>query len=165
MREPSTLDGGDVVRLDRSLYVGMSSRSNAEGIEELRAVAEPFGYTVRPVEIDGCLHLKSACVALRPGDLLADPTRVDTAAFHVSRIIFVPSNERDVADALAIGDTVLIATGYPATRLLLEDAGYNVRELDLSEFAKAEAGPTCLSLIFETDAATSALPPTHRSHT
>ncbi|MGH7552074.1 MAG: dimethylarginine dimethylaminohydrolase family protein [Longimicrobiales bacterium] len=165
MREPSTLDGGDVVRLDRSLYVGLSSRSNTEGIEELRSVVNPFGYTVTPVALDGCLHLKSACVALGPDVLLADPTRVNTAPFHVDRILTVPSDERDVADALAIGDTVLIAAGYPATRGLLQDAGYNVRELDLSEFAKAEAGPTCLSLIFETDSATSAPRPRHRSRT
>jgi dimethylargininase len=134
--------------------VGLSSRSNAEGIEELRVAVSPFGYTVTPVAVNGCLHLKSACVALSPVDLFADPTRVDTAAFRVDRILIVPPNEKGAADALAIGDTVLIDAGYPTTHALLVDAGYNVRELDLSEFAKAEAGPTCLSLIFETQQST-----------
>ncbi len=149
MREPCTLDGGDLVRIDRTLYVGLSTRSNAEGIEDLRRVTTPFAYTVTPVQMEGCLHLKSACAALGAGVLLADPQRVDTSTFRVDCVLTLPSEEPEAADALAIDDTVMIAAGHPATRALLEDAGYRVLELDLSEFAKAEGGPTCLSLLFQ----------------
>lgn len=164
IREPGTLDGGDVLRSGRTLYVGRSGRTNEEGILQLRDIAMPLGYTVRAVDIQDCLHLKSACATLAPGVFLADGERVDTTALAAERIVPLPPAEREAADTLILRGRALMPAGYPATRKLLEGEGLRVVELDLSEFAKAEAGPTCLSLIIEAPF-TSEHPPTPRRRT
>jgi dimethylargininase len=164
IREPGTLDGGDVLRAGRTLYVGRSTRTNDEGIAQVREIATPLGYAVIPVHIRDCLHLKSACAALAPGVFLADPDQLDAAALRAERIVMLPPGERDAADTLILRGHALMPAGYPATRGLLEREGLRVVELDLSEFSKAEAGPTCLSLIIEPPF-TTGCPPMLRSRT
>lgn len=164
IREPGTLDGGDVLRSGRTLYVGRSSRTNEAGIGQLRDIAAPLAYTVIAVEMHDCLHLKSACAVLAPGVFLADPDRLDTTALRANRIVPLPPDEREAADALILRGHALLPAGYPTTRGLLEGEGLRVIELDLSEFLKAEAGPTCLSLIIEPPF-TSGRPTTLRSRT
>lgn len=159
--EAGTLDGGDVLRSGRTLYVGRSGRTNEEGIVQLRDIATALGYTVIAVDIHDCLHLKSACAALAPGVFLADAERMDTTALRADRIVPLPPAEREAADTLILRGHALMPAGYPTTRALLEGEGLRVVELDLSEFAKAEAGPTCLSLIIEAPF-TSERPPTLR---
>jgi dimethylargininase len=147
---PATLDGGDVVRTGRALYVGKSTRTNDAGRAQLAAITGPLGYTVHAVGMRDCLHLKTACSALRDGLVLADPARIRTADLHHIAIVPVPPAESDAADVLVIGNTVLLPAGYPATRATLRENGFAVLEVDLSEFARAEGGPTCLSLVFTT---------------
>ncbi|HTX36401.1 MAG TPA: arginine deiminase family protein [Bryobacteraceae bacterium] len=148
LREPATLEGGDVVRVDRRIFVGLSGRTNQAGIEQLSAELEPLGYTVSAVEMRGCLHLKSACCGLPGGRLLANPEWVDTAAFAGLDIVSVAPDEPAAADVLAIGDTVLIPAAFPATAARLAGLGLQVIPLDVSELLKAEAGVTCMSVVF-----------------
>lgn len=151
MSAPATLDGGDVVRIGRTLHVGRSTRTNDAGRAQLASIIAPFGYAVNAVDMHNCLHLKTACSALRDDLVLADPERVDVDALGNVRVLAVPPRECDAADVLVIGDTVLVPSGYPATHALLEGAGYRVIDVDLSEFARAEGGPTCLSLVFTSE--------------
>ena len=154
IREPGTLEGGDVVRIGRALFVGRSARSNREGMEQLARGTAAFGYTVEGVEICGCLHLKSACTYLGRETILANPNWVDLAPFAGCRVIEVARAEPAAADALAIGDTVILPASFPQTAGLLEQAGWRVMPVDVSELQKAEAGVTCMSVIFEAKSST-----------
>src|SRR5580693_5949904 len=103
---PATLEGGDVVRAGRTLYVGLSARSNAAGIEQLRAAVGPHGYTVCAVPMHGCLHLKSACAFLGRNTMLLNPEFVDAQIFRDFEILPVPPGEPMSADVLPIGETI-----------------------------------------------------------
>jgi dimethylargininase len=146
--EPGTLEGGDVVRIGSTLFVGRSTRSNDAGIAELATTVTPLGYSVQSVEIQDCLHLKSACTYLGRGTLLANRGWVDMGPFRNARVIDVAPGEPAAADVLAIGDTVIIPASFPETARILDRAGWHVFPIDVSELQKAEAGVTCMSLIF-----------------
>jgi len=149
LRAPATLEGGDVLRLGSSVFVGVSRRTNQAGIDQLAAILNPFGYTVRAVAVRGCLHLKSGCSAIGERRILANRDWVDTSAFEGCEIVDVPPEEPGAANVLTIGDTVLVPSAYPITAGILESLGCTVRRLDISELMKAEAGLTCSSILFE----------------
>lgn len=150
LRAPATLEGGDVLRLGSSLFVGLSTRTNQAGIDQLATILNPSGYTVRAVAVRGCLHLKSGCSAIGDRRILANRDRVDTSAFEGCEVVDVPPEEPGAGNVLTIGDTVLVPSAYPVTAGLLESLGWTVRQLDISELMKAEAGLTCSSILFET---------------
>lgn len=149
LKEPATLDGGDVLLSGRTLFVGLSSRTNSEGVDQLRALASPLGYAVEGVEVRGCLHLKTAVTEVAKGLLLVNPEWVDPAAFPGHRFVEVDPAEPFAANALRVGDDLLCSHAYPATRRRLEAAGLSFHSVDLSELAKAEGALTCCSLIVE----------------
>ncbi len=150
MRPPATLEGGDVLRLGSTLYVGLSSRTNQAGADQLADILKPFGYVVRPVSVRGCLHLKSGACAIGNGRILANRSWVDTAAFEGCEIVDVPPDEPGAANVLTVGETALVPAAYPRTGELLQSLGWRVRQLDVSELMKAEAGLTCSSILLET---------------
>jgi dimethylargininase len=145
---PGTMDGGDVLRVGRKIYVGRSSRTNEEGISQLRAMLEPLGYGVIGIQIDDCLHLKSAVTQVAQDALLIDTTWVDPAIFDGYRHIETDPSEHHAANALLVGDSVIYPTAHERTRRRMEDSGIVVTSVDVSELAKAEGGVTCCSLIF-----------------
>jgi dimethylargininase len=147
MREPATLEGGDVLGVGSQLFVGLSARTNRPGIEQLAAELQPFGYSVTPVEVRGCLHLKSACCALDSKTVLANRNWIDASPFEGFTIIDVPPDEPRAANVLALGNTVILPDAFPATASLLESRGYQVRRLNISELMKAESGVTCSSIL------------------
>ncbi len=144
---PATIEGGDVLRMGKRLYVGISSRTNRAGVEALRAIAEPLGYEVTPVETRACLHLKTACAALDEETLLVNPAWLDSDALGAFRLLRVPAEEPFGANVLCLPGGVLVRTSCPLTRELIGSRGYDPTGVDLSEFSKADAGPTCLSLL------------------
>jgi dimethylargininase len=146
---PGTVDGGDVLTVGRTIYVGLSSRSNAAAIEQLRAGLGPLGYTVRGVPVDGCLHLKSAETQVAEDTLLFNPTWVGADAFGSLRLIEVDPTEPSAANALRIGHAVIHAASHPRTQERLAKAGLQVIPVEVSELEKAEGAVTCCSLIFE----------------
>src|SRR5581483_8180417 len=146
---PATLEGGDVMRVGKTLYVGYSRRTNIAGVQQLAAIVHPLGYFVVPIEVRGCLHLKTACCFLGEDTVLAHRAWFDPDALCGLKILDVPAEEPGGANALRIGETVLVSAAFPRTRELLERSGFRVRTIDNSEFLKAEAGVTCTSLIFE----------------
>jgi len=147
LREPATLDGGDALRVGRLVFAGLSQRTNREGIAQLRGVLGAFDYQVQPVEVIGCLHLKSACSYIGNDTVLINRSRIDAEQLRGFELIDVPDEEPAAANALLIKDVVIIPVSFPQTRALLEQRGFRVRTIDLSELQKAEAGVTCTSLI------------------
>jgi dimethylargininase len=153
MQAPATLEGGDVVRAGRTLFVGASGRTNAAGVEQLAEALRPFDYEVKLVPVRGCLHLKSAWSYL--GENLGERTMLvnrewaDCAALAGYRLVDVPADEPEAANVLIIGDAAIVADCFPGTARILERLGWRVKALDNSELMKAEAGMTCASLLFE----------------
>jgi dimethylargininase len=148
---PATLDGGDVLHLGRTLYVGLTPRTNIDAVEQLARLIEPRGYRVVPVAITQCLHLKSACGALDDETVLVNRDWIDPSVFAGVRVVHVADNEPWGANILRIGDVVVMPASVPATRRQIERAGYKTVAVEVSELQKAEAGVTCLSLLFESE--------------
>jgi len=146
---PGTVDGGDILRVGRTLFAGLSSRSNETGIEQLRTHVSPFGYTLKPVEVRGCLHLKSAVTQVAQGTLLINREWVDGAAFGDAELIDVDPSEPFGANALLVADAVVYPRAHARTRKRLEGRDIAVEAVGMSELAKAEGGVTCCSLIVE----------------
>ncbi len=149
IQPPATLEGGDVLRIGRTVYVGQSARTNALGIDALSALIGPHGYRVVPVPVTGCLHLKTACTALDNDTLLANRGWLDLRPFGAMRVLPVAASEPWAANVLRLGGQCLMSAASPATMRQVEALGFHVCPVDISEFAKAEGGLTCLSLIFE----------------
>jgi dimethylargininase len=147
----ATLEGGDVIFSGNICYVGQSTRTNHEGIQQLEAILAPFGYEVMPVLVSGCLHLSTGASYLGKDVVLVNSQWVDTSAFRGHETIEVPRSEPWAANVLAFDDIVVLPESHPQTRALLESRGFTTRTIDISELMKAEAGLTCMSLIFEAD--------------
>jgi dimethylargininase len=170
IKEPGTIDGGDVLRVGKDIFVGLSRRSNVEGIVQLQEMLAPFGYRVNGVSVRDCLHLKSAVTQVSADTLLinrecVDPRKVsksEDSSFSLSkwvdglddhllpkmRLIEVDPSEPNGGNAIWIRDSVVYPAAFPITLQKLRDAGLTVHVVDASELAKAEAGVTCCSLIF-----------------
>jgi dimethylargininase len=151
IQPPATIEGGDVMRVDRILFVGLSPRTNQAGVDQLRAFVEPHGYWVEAIEAPGCLHLKTACTYLGQRTMLANRRWIDVQPLSEFNLIDVPEDEPWAANMLNIGETVLMAAGFPRAQAMLEERGFKTQTVDISELRKAEAGLTCLSVIFESD--------------
>jgi dimethylargininase len=149
LSEPARLEGGDVMRVGRTLYVGDSVRANEAGRAQLREILSPFDYEVRAVKVHSCLHLKTGCSYLGRGMMLANSAWVDAAQFAEFELLEVPETEPWAANALVIGETILMPEGFPQTRALIEQRDFRVETVDVSQLMKAEAGLTCMSIIFK----------------
>ncbi len=148
LEEPCTLDGGDVLRVDKTLYVGRSRRTNEDGIRRLAREAEPLGYRVKPVDVSDCLHLKAAVGPVAPGAVLLNPARVDSGDFDGLVTLEVAPDEPDAANTLLLGGHILLPKGQPKTVGILDSLGVPIIEVDLGELTKAESGLSGCVLVF-----------------
>jgi dimethylargininase len=148
---PATLEGGDVISVGRSVFVGLSQRTNREGFRQLRDILRAYDYQVQAIDVGGCLHLKSACSYIGNNSILINRFLVDPEQFRGFELIDVADEEPAGANALLVKDVVIMPASFPKTRALLERRGFCVRTIDLSELQKAEAGVTCTSLIFNSE--------------
>jgi dimethylargininase len=146
---PATVDGGDVVVVGKTILVGRTERTNEDGLRSLAGITRRFDYAVFPVRVTGCLHLKSGCTALPDGRLLVNRGWVETQDLPGFDLVEVAGDEPWGGDVAIANDTVIAAAAYPKTLAILEREGFVVRAVDVSEFAKAEGGVTCMSLIFQ----------------
>ncbi|HAA67858.1 MAG TPA: dimethylargininase [Planctomycetaceae bacterium] len=144
---PAMLEGGDVLRIRRELLVGLSSRTNSKGIEALTQIVKPCGYRVIPIPVDHCLHLKTACTALNDHTLLINPDWIDTANLSRFNLLSVPAGEPWAANVIRLNHHICLPAAHRQTATLLRQSSFQIQTLDLSEFAKAEGGISCLSLL------------------
>jgi dimethylargininase len=144
IREPGTLDGGDVLKIGATIYVGQGGRTNGEGIGQLRDILTPLGAVVVAVPIQKVLHLKSAVTALPDGSIVGYPPLVDSPTFFPH---FVPVPEESGAHVVLLGGgRLLMAADCPRTADLFTNLGYTPVPVDISEFQKLEGCVTCLSV-------------------
>ncbi len=146
---PGTLDGGDVLRIGRTVYVGRSARSNDAGIGQLRRNLAPYGYQVEPVVVEGCLHLKSAATLAAEGLILVNPRWVPAEAFPGMERLEIDPREPMAANGLLIGKMLIYPEAFPRTRERLEKRGIKVATVDVSELAKAEGAVTCCCILID----------------
>jgi len=151
IQSPGTLDGGDLLRVGKTIYAGLSTRSNQSGIDQLRAIVADHGYTVTAVTTPSCLHLKSAVSQVAPGTLLVNPEWVGTEVFKDYQLIEVDPEEAHAANALLVAGNVIYPTAaFPRTASRLAALGLTLLPVDVSELQKAEGAVTCCSLILNT---------------
>jgi dimethylargininase len=148
IRAPGTLDGGDVLTVGRTVFVGLSSRSNQAAVDQMQALLAAYGCTVTGVQVTGCLHLKSAVTQVSAGMLLVNPAWIDTSYFHDMELIATDPSEPYAANALLVDGTVITQPAYPKTQARLEAVGIHPLLVDQSELGKAEGALTCCSLLF-----------------
>jgi dimethylargininase len=145
---PGTLEGGDVLQIKEKIYVGLSSRTNRSGVEQLDALVSGRGFEVIPVEVIQGLHLKSSCTYIGEGTVVRVPGRLAKGTFSEYSTIEIPPEEAPAADCLRVRDRVLILEGYPASRKRIEAEGFETVPVAMSEFEKCEGALTCLSIVF-----------------
>jgi len=145
---PATLDGGDVLVLGRDVLVGLTPRSNLSGMQQLRALLIPFGYSVRAVPVRGCLHLKSAVTRAGAQVLVANPSWVDPALMPGWEVVPVDSREPFAGNVLWLGGTTIVAEAFPRTNAALARVtDSELAAVPAGELAKAEGGVTCCSIL------------------
>lgn len=142
---PATLDGGDVLQVGATLFVGDSTRTCSQGADQLEDLVAPTGRSVVRVPVRHVLHLKSAATALPDGTIVALPGSVPHAAFAGHDVI--DALEPTGADVLLVGDTVVISATAPRTAERIAARGFEVRSVEVDELEKAEAGVTCMSVL------------------
>jgi dimethylargininase len=147
IQRPATIDGGDVLQIGRRLYVGVSGRTNAQGLHELTRILQPWNYEIIPVELNNCLHLKTACTAIDEETVLLNPRWVAADTFSNYNVLRVPKAEGWAANTIRVGNKVFLQDGFPQTLELVEKYHDSIATLDISEFRKVEAGLSCLSII------------------
>lgn len=141
------IEGGDVLKIDRAIFIGRSARTDDRGIAEAKRILEPFGYRVVAVDVADGLHLKTAVTALDSSTLLANRAWTDMKPFARFNVIDVDPDEPTAANVLRIGDAIAMHEGSTRTVARVRKRFTNVQTVDISEFAKADGGLTCLSLI------------------
>lgn len=149
MRRPASMDGGDVLRIGGTFFVGLTSRTNQAGADFLRDALRPYGHEVRTVPIVGALHLKTAATYLPDQELLlANRDWIDPGGLgELADVVETAPGEPFGANALVAGERILLAASAPGMLATLAGRGIAVAALDISEFQKMEAGMTCLSLL------------------
>lgn len=146
---PGLVDGGDILRVGRRVIIGVGQRTNQVAVNQIEAFLVPLGYTVESAHVSGCLHLKSAATEVGAGIVLVNPAWIDPAILGDVKCIEVAPSEAYAANALLLGETVLLPETFTGTRARLERADIRVRPVPADELAKAEGALTCCSIILE----------------
>lgn len=148
IHEPARIEGGDILCVGKTLFAGISSRTNRDGIESLRNIVEPLGYQVIPVPVRGSLHLKTAITAIDEETVLLNPEWLDAEPFERFRKVNVDPSEPFAANLIRLPQGLIVNAAFPRTLEKIDATGIPWTAVDISEFGKAEAGLTCMSLIF-----------------
>ena len=147
IKHPGTLDGGDVLRAGNHFFIGISGRTNRDGARQLSAILSKYNYTASETEVGQGLHLKSGIAYLGKGNFISAEGFSKIAGS--SSIIIIDQDESYSANCLQANDFLMIPGGFPKSKKKIVEFGYNIIELEMSEFRKMDGGVTCLSLLFE----------------
>jgi dimethylargininase len=145
--ERGYLDGGDVLQIGKRVYVGLSTRTDQQGIDALAEIAGPLGYDVIRAQLGDCLHLKTGTTVAGDNILLHIPGAIDPAQFEGVEPLAVAAGEEAAANCVNLGSRLIIHAGNPTVVSALRERGLTVVEVAVGELEKAEAGVTCMSLI------------------
>ena len=148
IKPPAFIDGGDVLKTEDTVLVGISARTNFQALQQFRETLKDNEQEIIPVKVRNVLHLKSACTYIGNDYVVLSEGHFDASVLQGLNRIVVPEGEEYAADCLAVNGTVLIAKGYPKTKKLIEKEGFRTEELEMSEFRKGEGALTCLSIIW-----------------
>ncbi len=145
---PGTLEAGDIMMVGEHFYIGLSERTNQAGAEQMIAILEKHGMQASIVTLTEVLHLKTGLAYLEHNNLLACGEFLNKPEFQRYDILQVDAEEAYAANSVWVNGTVLTPEGFPKTTDLIQSAGYEVRQVDVSEFQKLDGGLSCLSLRF-----------------
>lgn len=145
---PGTLEGGDILQIGNTFYIGKTDRSNEDGIRQFKKIIFKHGYNAETIDVNKLLHLKTGVSHIGDDTLLIVNAFKDQPAFKSFKKIIAEEPETYAANSLNINGTILLPRGFPYTREKLEAEGYKIMELDVSEYRKLEGGLSCLSLRF-----------------
>ena len=148
IKDPGTLEGGDVMMVGDTFYVGLSARTNAEGIRQLGEILNKYGLEFVQVPLEKVLHLKTGVNYLENNNMLVSGEFIDKPEFAKYNKIVIPEEEAYAANCIWVNGTVIVPEGYPAVLKAVQDAGYETLVVDTSEFRKIDGGLSCLSLRF-----------------
>ena len=143
---PGTLEGGDILKVENHYFIGLSGRTNKEGADQLAAILSKYGFTSSEIKVEAGLHLKSDIAYLGKGNFISTPAF--SKMIYPANTIILDQDESYSANCLLINDILLIPRGFPKSKTKIADLGYNIIELEMSEFRKMDGGLTCLSLLF-----------------
>jgi dimethylargininase len=148
IRPPGTLEGGDVMQVEKRIFVGLTERSNEDGINQLRELLRPYGYTVHSTPVPQGLHLKSSVNYIGQNTILVTPAFAELPELAGFNMILLEEEEAYAANTLLVNERLIAPKGFPHTLQKLERAGFEVIELDVSEVRKMDGGLSCMSLRF-----------------
>lgn len=149
IHSPGTLEGGDVLQINDHFYIGISDRTNEEGAKQLKEILEKHDYVATIVSLEEFFHLKTGLSYLNNGDLVVAGEFIDHEVFKDFNKIVVEDDEIYAANCIHVNDYVIIPKGFDNTKKKITEAGYQVIELEMSEFQKQDGGLSCLSLRFK----------------
>lgn len=148
VKEPGTVEGGDIMMVGSHFYIGLSGRTNLNGTEQVISILEKYGMSGAIIELEKALHLKTGLAYLEENNLMASGEFLEKEEFQKFNILSIDDDESYAANCIWVNGKVLIPKGYPKANHTIKSAGYSTLEVDVSEFRKLDGGPSCLSLRF-----------------
>lgn len=148
IKDPGTLEGGDIMMVGDHFYAGLSARTNKEGIKQFIEILEKHGLTGSEAPLEKVLHLKTGVNYIENNNMLVSGEFIEKEDFKTFNKIIIPENESYAANCIWVNDTVIVPEGYPTVEKSIRDAGYKVILVDTSEYKKLDGGLSCLSLRF-----------------
>ena len=148
IQAPGTVEAGDIMMVDKHFYIGLSARTNQEGAKQMIAILEKYGLSGSVVTLEKVLHLKTGLAYLEHNNLLASGEFITKPEFQHLNIIEIPEEESYAANCIWVNERVIMPAGYPITKAKITALGYQVIEVDTSEYRKIDGGVSCMSLRF-----------------
>jgi len=148
IKDPGTVDAGDILRVGSQYFIGISERTNSTGAQQIISILNKYGMSTATISLKNVLHLKSGVSYLEKSNLVVSSEFIENPQFQNHNLIKVDQEESYAANCVWVNEKVLIAKGFPKTKKAIEKAGYKTVEIDVSEFRKVDGGLSCLSLRF-----------------
>ena len=145
---PGTVEAGDIMMVGSHFYIGISERTNRNGAEQVIEILERYGLTGSTIELEKALHLKTGLAYLERNNLVACGEFVTKEKFQKYNLLEIPEDESYAANCIWVNERVIMPQGFPKTRAIIQSCGYEIVEVNVSEFRKLDGGLSCLSLRF-----------------
>ena len=148
IKDPGTVEAGDIMMVGSHFYIGISARTNQAGAQQMISLLEKYGLSGSVIKLEEVLHLKTGLSYLERNNLVAAGEFLEKEEFKNFNLLEIDDEESYAANCIWVNGTVLIPKGFPRAKRTIENADYQTIELDVSEFQKLDGGLSCLSLRF-----------------